>query len=171
MTPARSMRKTRSAPAHAAGSMLREFDTDGSARRPPLVRWLSHNPERWLDEFNSYGNGTCRPDMDRIRAMRLLIQEQTFAVCEASQYYVPRMRTEPSDSSMEPTRATHVLEGVLPQASSLPGDLAALVKVQLDPAPARQTVLCFPGPETRASLPPSAGPPTSGATAAVEVAA
>ena len=102
------MRKTRSAPPREL-SMLREFRTDDYGSRPPDdPAWLLHSPERWLQEFNSYGNGTDRPQMGQIRAMRLIIQHQTFAVCRASKYFAV-------DSSWSQAGTTDVPEGVPPR--------------------------------------------------------
>ena len=76
------LRQTRFAPAgRRDGSLLQKFRGGR-----PIDDYLDHDEERWLAEFNSYGNGTAAPDMARIRAMRLLIQHQTFVVCEAGRY-------------------------------------------------------------------------------------
>jgi hypothetical protein len=77
------LRQTRFAPAgRRDGSLLQKFRGGR-----PIDDYLDHDEERWLAEFNSYGNGTAAPDMARIRAMRLLIQHQTFVVCEAAPHH------------------------------------------------------------------------------------
>ena len=141
-----TMRKTRSAPAgrgrgRSGGSLLRGGGR-GGFRADDLV--VAHEPERWLAEFNSYGNGTSNPDMANIRAMRLLIQEQTFAVCETGRYVAcadaGSAAVEVAAEDGAAAALAGVPEGVPPQAA-----------VELQPSARRRTTLCRASPETIAA--------------------
>eukprot|EP01043_Picozoa_sp_COSAG02_P072311 COSAG02_NODE_13575_length_1377_cov_1.219875_1_plen_392_part_10 len=137
--------KTRSAPpARRDGSLLQTFRT-----RRPTIEYLDHDEERWVAEFNSYGNGTTSPDMVKIRAMRLLIQTQTLAVCEAGRYFV---RVDPDEDV-----GAALPEGVPPAQQPASGsprpemvEVASgsprpeMVEVLLQPSERRRTVLYLP---------------------------
>ena len=134
------LRQTRSAPAGRRDASLLQKFRGGR----PIQDYLDHDEARWLAEFNSYGNGTAAPDMARIRAMRQLIQHQTFAVCEAGRY---RARPGPGVGATPP-------EGVPPAQQPAGSPKAAervVVEVTLDPTERRRTVLCLPASASSAA--------------------
>lgn len=151
------MRKTRSAPpARRRGESLLK------ARRTGVDDYLVHDPEQWIAEFNGYGNGTKNPDMARIRAMRLLIQNQTFAVCDAGRY---KVRVDPSVGASPYTMPPSQLSAVAEPALLAKPEM---VEAPLQPTERRRTVLCLPGSSSEtassggtsggAQLPPPAAP-------------
>jgi hypothetical protein len=173
--------------------MLHDFriGSERGSRGPLLEDWVCHDPERWLSEFNRYGNGTDRPDMARIRAMRVLIQNQTLAVCRLSRFHVPAPTSNAGvralrggggggSSGREPgSRAAAaplpVPEGVPPSpaplhvAGQVPGQTVGVV--QLGPTPRRRTMLCRASPEVRAAAAAAAVAPAGAAPAAAAAAA
>lgn len=98
-----------------------------------------------MAEFNGYGNGTTSPDMVSIRAMRLLIQTQTFAVCKAGRYMVR--------ADLDEDLGAELSEGVPPAQQPASGSRQPaagsrrleMVEVLLQPSERRRTVLHLPG--------------------------
>lgn len=162
------MRKTRSAPASRgrSGSLLRGRGGGGGGGFV-ADELVAHEPERWLSEFNDYGNGTANPDMENIRAMRLFIQEQTFAVCEAGQYF-----TCSGDAPADATGGAAAAEGGAAAAAGVPeGVPPRATVVELQPSPQRQTALCPASAQTVAAAFAAVDAQAGGAAAAAAPAA